>query len=55
MQAIETERRLAPPSDRTSPPFLRIEGVSKHFSSSAAVEQLSLEIHQGEFFALLGT
>jgi putrescine transport system ATP-binding protein len=54
MQAIETERRLAPPSDRTSPPLLRIEGVSKHFSGSAAVEHLSLEISQGEFFALLG-
>jgi putrescine transport system ATP-binding protein len=33
---------------------LRIEGVSKQFGGSAAVEHLSLEIHQGEFFALLG-
>jgi putrescine transport system ATP-binding protein len=54
MQAIETERRLATAPDRTSLPLLRIEGVSKQFGGSAAVEHLSLEIHQGEFFALLG-
>jgi putrescine transport system ATP-binding protein len=55
MQAIETERRLAPVPERTSSlPLLRIEGVSKQFSGSAAVEHLSLEIHPGEFFALLG-
>jgi putrescine transport system ATP-binding protein len=55
MQAIETERRLAPVPERTSSlPLLRIEGVSKQFGGSAAVEHLSLEIHQGEFFALLG-
>jgi len=33
---------------------LRIEDVSKRFGSSAAVDKLSLDIYQGEFFALLG-
>lgn len=35
-------------------PLLRIEGVSKNFGSFRAVDQLSLEIRAGEFFALLG-
>jgi len=33
---------------------LRIEDLSKRFGGSAAVDQLSLNIYQGEFFALLG-
>ena len=33
---------------------MRIEDVSKRFGSSAAVDKLSLDIYQGEFFALLG-
>lgn len=35
-------------------PLLRIEGVSKNFGSFRAVDQLSLDIRAGEFFALLG-
>ena len=35
-------------------PLVRFEGVSKRFSSIIAVSALSLEIFQGEFFALLG-
>jgi putrescine transport system ATP-binding protein len=35
-------------------PLLRIEGLSKRFSGFAAVDHLSLDIHAGEFFALLG-
>ena len=34
--------------------FLRIEGVSKHFGSVVAVDDVSLDIARGEFFALLG-
>ena len=34
--------------------FLRIEGVSKRFGSVVAVDDVSLDIAQGEFFALLG-
>ncbi len=33
---------------------MRIEDVSKRFGGSAAVDKLSLDIYQGEFFALLG-
>lgn len=35
-------------------PFLRIEGVSKRFGAFAAVDGVTLSIHRGEFFALLG-
>ncbi len=35
-------------------PLLRIEGLSKRFGSFMAVDRLSLDIHAGEFFALLG-
>ena len=34
--------------------FLRIEGVSKSFGSVTAVDDVSLDIARGEFFALLG-
>ncbi len=33
---------------------MRFEDVSKHFSGAAAVESLTLDIFEGEFFALLG-
>ncbi|VIO66038.1 Spermidine/putrescine import ATP-binding protein PotA [Bradyrhizobium ivorense] len=35
-------------------PLLRIEGVAKSFGNFRAVDQLSLDIRAGEFFALLG-
>src|ERR1700704_2420516 len=35
-------------------PLLRIDGVGKKFGSFRAVDQLSLDIRTGEFFALLG-
>ncbi len=35
-------------------PLLRIDAVSKRFGAHAAVEGLSLDIKEGEFFALLG-
>ncbi len=64
MQALESakdfaqrgfaKRGFAPWADRTAPPLLRIEGVSKGFGTFTAVDQLSLDIYQGEFFALLG-
>ena len=47
------KRDFAPWTDGT-PPLLRIEGVSKRFGAFAAVDRLSLDIHPGEFFALLG-
>ena len=45
------EAALAPGGDGT---FLRIEGVSKRFGAVTAVDDVSLEIARGEFFALLG-
>jgi putrescine transport system ATP-binding protein len=35
-------------------PLLRIDAVSKRFGAHAAVNELSLDIKEGEFFALLG-
>src|SRR5689334_5765041 len=35
-------------------PLIRFEAVSKRFGAVAAVETLTLDIAQGEFFALLG-
>jgi putrescine transport system ATP-binding protein len=35
-------------------PFLRIEHVSKRFGDFVAVRDVSLDIHEGEFFSLLG-
>jgi putrescine transport system ATP-binding protein len=34
--------------------LVRFEAVSKHFGNVAAVDRLTLDIRQGEFFALLG-
>jgi putrescine transport system ATP-binding protein len=48
------KRGFAPWADRTLAPLLRIEGVDKRFGAFAAVDHLSLDIYQGEFFALLG-
>ncbi len=59
MQGVESDhgfarRDFAPWTDRTAQPILRIEGVSKRFGAFTAVDHLSLDIYQGEFFALLG-
>jgi putrescine transport system ATP-binding protein len=43
-----------PSADGHARPLLRVEGLSKRFGSFAAVDQLSLDIYPGEFFALLG-
>jgi putrescine transport system ATP-binding protein len=48
------KRHFAPWADRTVQPLLRIEGVSRRFGTVPAVDNLSLDIYQGEFFALLG-
>ena len=41
-------------AEGTARPLLRIEGLAKRFGDFAAVDQLSLDIYDGEFFALLG-
>jgi putrescine transport system ATP-binding protein len=48
------KRGFEPWADHNAQPLLRMEAVSKKFGEFAAVDQLSLEIFQGEFFALLG-
>jgi putrescine transport system ATP-binding protein len=40
--------------DERSPPFVRLEGVGKRFGAVAAVDDVSLSIERGAFFALLG-
>src|SRR5215468_8069022 len=43
-----------PWADRNAQPLLRIEAVSKRFGDFVAVDQVSLDVFEGEFFALLG-
>lgn len=42
------------PDRQVKPPLVRFEGVAKRFGSEAAVRDVTLEIREGEFFALLG-
>ena len=45
---------FAPWKDAAARPLVRFEAVSKRFGDVPAVERLSLDIYEGEFFALLG-
>jgi putrescine transport system ATP-binding protein len=47
-------RQFAPWAVPGAQPLVRFDGVSKRFSGVSAVEALSLDIFEGEFFALLG-
>jgi putrescine transport system ATP-binding protein len=47
-------RAFAPWNDPAARPMVRFDAVSKRFADFAAVDRLSLDIHEGEFFALLG-
>jgi putrescine transport system ATP-binding protein len=47
-------RNFAPWADPAARPLVRFETVSKRFGGVTAVDQLSLDIYPGEFFALLG-
>jgi putrescine transport system ATP-binding protein len=47
-------RGFAPWTDPSVRPLVRFETVSKRFGGAAAVDRLSLDIYEGEFFALLG-
>ena len=46
--------RFAPWTDPAAKPLLRFEAVSKRFGDFIAVNEVSLDIYEGEFFALLG-
>jgi putrescine transport system ATP-binding protein len=45
---------VAPRAESSTQPLVRFEAVSKHFGRVAAVDGLSLDIYEREFFALLG-
>src|SRR5579863_8155168 len=54
MQSAGSKRGFAPWAEANVRPLLRVEGLSKRFGGFAAVDHLSLDIYEGEFFALLG-
>jgi len=45
---------LEQPKTEAPVPFLRLLGLQKRFGSTAVIRDLSIEVKQGEFFALLG-
>jgi putrescine transport system ATP-binding protein len=47
-------RSFAPWNDPAATPLIRFERVSKRFGDTAAVQDLSLDIYEREFFCLLG-
>jgi putrescine transport system ATP-binding protein len=49
-----TRRAFAPWVQPAAQALVRFDGVSKRFGGATAVEQVSLDIFPGEFFALLG-
>jgi putrescine transport system ATP-binding protein len=51
----QPDRAIEPPAHGGSArPFVRIDGVAKRFGSVIAVDAVTLDIHEGEFFSLLG-
>ncbi|MCZ7658829.1 MAG: ABC transporter ATP-binding protein [Xanthobacteraceae bacterium] len=42
------------PARAPARPFVRFDAVTKRFGAFTAVDRLTLDIHEGEFFALLG-
>ncbi|MBO0904963.1 ABC transporter ATP-binding protein [Jiella sonneratiae] len=55
MKSLGSIRRdFAPWLDRGAAPFIRFEGVTKRFGDFEAVDDLSLDVFEKEFFALLG-
>src|SRR5262245_27175024 len=48
------KRDFAPWNDPNAQPLVRFDDVSKRFGAFTAVDQVTLDIYAGEFFALLG-
>jgi putrescine transport system ATP-binding protein len=48
-------RKLEPWQDPKARPYVRIDHVTKKFGDVYAVDDVSLDIYQGEFFSLLGS
>ena len=53
MQRLK-RRELQPWQDPKAKPYIHLEGVSKDFGGHVVVDDITLSIFQGEFFALLG-
>ena len=49
-----SNHQKTPWTDPQAVPYVRIEGVSKHFDNFVAVDNVSLNIYRGELFCLLG-
>ena len=54
MQSVASKRDFAPWTDPKLRPVLRLEALTRRFGGVAVVDDLSLDIYDGEFFALLG-
>ncbi|MGC1486943.1 MAG: ABC transporter ATP-binding protein [Albidovulum sp.] len=54
MQATSQAVEPARAGGTAAPPFIRIEGVSKSFGAFKAVDSVTVDIEEGEIFALLG-
>ncbi len=52
--AVPARNTWAPWKDAAETPFVRIEGVTKKFGDFVAVDNISLDIYEREFFSLLG-
>ncbi|NML74825.1 ABC transporter ATP-binding protein [Rhizobium sp. S-51] len=48
------KRKFSPWTDPASVPFIRFENVTKRFGDFTAVDNLTLDIYEREFFSLLG-
>jgi putrescine transport system ATP-binding protein len=55
MTSLAERRSLEPWQDPKAAPYLRIDRVTKKFGDVYAVDDVSLDIYQGEFFSLLGS
>ena len=54
MANMRPDEKLKPWQDPQAVPYVRIERVTKRFGDFVAVNQVSLDIYQGEAFCLLG-
>ncbi len=53
-QASRRPAALEPWQDANARPFLRIQNITKTFGNTYAVDDVSCDVYQGEFFSLLG-
>ena len=49
-----SQKVFAPWDDPNEKPLIRFQGVTKRFGAFTAIDDLSLDIYEQEFFALLG-